>query len=104
MAPGAKVREVARRNGVAESVVFTWRRQARTAERVVPCIAPIQIAAAEAVIREIRFVLVYPHLLRCNKERSPFWRGSDNDFAADYWPPRCVGTCSMLSSRQEQRT
>ena len=46
LAPGAKVTEVARRNGVAASVVFTWRRQARTAEQVVPCFAPVQIAAA----------------------------------------------------------
>ena len=46
LAPGAKVTEVARRNGIAASVVFTWRRQARTAERVVPCFAPVQIAAA----------------------------------------------------------
>jgi transposase len=46
LTPGAKVTEVARRNGVAASVVFTWRRQARTAERVVPCFAPVQIAAA----------------------------------------------------------
>src|SRR5665647_3416717 len=46
LVPGAKVTEVARRNGVAASVVFTWRRQARTAERVVPCFAPVQIAAA----------------------------------------------------------
>jgi transposase len=46
LAPGAKVTEVARRNGVAASVVFTWRRQARTAERVGPCFAPVQIAAA----------------------------------------------------------
>ena len=45
LAPGAKVTEVARRNGVAASVVFTWRRQARTAERVGPCFAPMQIAA-----------------------------------------------------------
>jgi len=45
LAPGARVTEVARRNGVAASVVFTWRRQARTAERVVPCFAPVQIAA-----------------------------------------------------------
>ena len=30
LAPGAKVTEVARRNGIAASVVFTWRRQART--------------------------------------------------------------------------
>jgi hypothetical protein len=30
LAPGAKVTKVARRNGVAASLVFTWRRQART--------------------------------------------------------------------------
>src|SRR5205085_9745050 len=46
LAPGAKVTEVARRNGIAASVVFTWRRQARTAARVVPSFAPVQIAAA----------------------------------------------------------
>src|SRR5712671_7938739 len=46
LAPGAKVTEVARRNGIAASVVFTWRRQARTAERVGPSFAPVQIAAA----------------------------------------------------------
>jgi len=46
LTPGAKVTEVARRNGVAASVVFTWRRQARTVERVGPCFAPVQIAAA----------------------------------------------------------
>src|SRR4051794_6555427 len=44
LAPGAKVTEVARRNRVAASVVFTWRRQARTVERVGPCFAPVQIA------------------------------------------------------------
>lgn len=46
LAPGAKVTEVARRNGVAASVVFTWRRQARTVGKVVPCFTPVQIAAA----------------------------------------------------------
>ena len=46
LAPGAKVTEVARRNGVAASVVFTWRRQARTVARVEPRFAPVQIAAA----------------------------------------------------------
>jgi transposase len=40
------VTEVARRNGVAASVVFTWRRQARTVEKVGPCFAPVQITAA----------------------------------------------------------
>lgn len=47
LAPGAKVTEVARRNGIAASVVFTWRRQARTVEKVGPCFAPVQIAAVE---------------------------------------------------------
>src|SRR5260370_41142892 len=49
LAPGAKVTEVARRNGVAASVVFTWRRQARTVEQIGPRFAPVQIAAAEAL-------------------------------------------------------
>jgi len=43
------VTEVARRNGVAASVVFTGRRQARTIEQVGPRFAPVQIAAAEAL-------------------------------------------------------
>src|SRR6202035_992849 len=46
LVPGAKVTEVARRNGIAANVVFTWRRQARTIEKVGPCFAPVQIAAA----------------------------------------------------------
>ena len=49
LAPGAKVTEVARRNGVAASVVFTWRRQARTVAQIEPRFAPVQIAAAEAI-------------------------------------------------------
>jgi len=47
LVPGAKVTEVARRNGVAASVVFTWRRQARTIEKVGACFAPVQIAGTE---------------------------------------------------------
>ena len=46
LVPGAKVTDVARRNGVAASVVFTWRRQARTGEKVGPCFTPVQITAA----------------------------------------------------------
>jgi transposase len=46
LVPGAKVTEVARRNGVAASVVFTWRRQARTVEKIGPCFAPVQITTA----------------------------------------------------------
>ncbi len=48
LAPGAKVTAVARRNGVAASLVFTWRRQARTSEQVVPSFGPVQIAATKA--------------------------------------------------------
>ena len=44
LVPGAKVTDVARRNGVAASVVFTWRRQARTVEKVGPGFSPVQIA------------------------------------------------------------
>jgi transposase len=47
LAPGAKVTEVARRNGIAASVVFTWRRQARTVEKIGTCFAPVQIVAVE---------------------------------------------------------
>jgi transposase len=47
LVPGAKVTEVARRNGVAASVVFSWRRQARTVEKVGACFAPVQITAVE---------------------------------------------------------
>jgi transposase len=55
LVPGAKVTDVARRNGVAASVVFTWRRQARTVEKVGPCFAPVQIAlAAEAGAEEAK--------------------------------------------------
>lgn len=43
LAPGAKVTEVARRNGVAASLVFTWRRLARAV--AMPRFAPVQIAA-----------------------------------------------------------
>src|ERR1700709_1616660 len=50
LVPGAKVTDVARRNGVAASVVFTWRRQARTVVKVGPCFAPVQIAAAVKMV------------------------------------------------------
>ncbi|SPP98180.1 IS66-like element accessory protein TnpA [Bradyrhizobium sp. ORS 3257] len=52
LAPGAKVTEVARRNGVAASLVFTWRRQARTSEQAVPSFTPVQIAAVAASAEE----------------------------------------------------
>ena len=57
LVPGAKVTDVARRNGVAASVVFTWRRQARTVEKVGPCFAPVQIAAAVKALARVLDVL-----------------------------------------------
>ncbi len=53
---GAKVTEVARRNGIAANVVFTWRRQARTAEKVEPCFVPMEIAAAETGEQTVKVV------------------------------------------------
>ena len=47
--PGAVVSEVARRHGVAQSLLFTWRRLARTAaqpsERDGSILLPVEIAA-----------------------------------------------------------
>jgi len=48
LAPGAKVKAVARRDRVAASLVFTWRRQVRTSEQVAPSFVPVQIATTEA--------------------------------------------------------
>lgn len=46
LVPGAKVSEVARRNGISASLLFTWRRQARAIEApaAVPRFAAVQIA------------------------------------------------------------
>jgi transposase len=49
--PGAVVCEVARRYGVAQSLLFTWRRQARTAEpngQDGSILLPVEIGAATA--------------------------------------------------------
>ncbi|MCA1438486.1 transposase [Bradyrhizobium sp. BRP20] len=54
LAPGAKVTEVARRNGVAASLVFTWHRQARTSEQVVPSFTPVQSRHTMKTARLVR--------------------------------------------------
>jgi transposase len=49
MAPGAVVCEVARRHGVSQSLVFSWRRQARAeglAEARGSTLLPVEIAAS----------------------------------------------------------
>ena len=56
LAPGAKVTEVARRNGIAASVVFTRRRQARTVEKIGRCFAPVQVVAAETGEQAVKVV------------------------------------------------
>src|SRR3954471_2070944 len=50
LAPGAVVTEIARRHGIATSLVFTWRRRARLATVAVagPRFVPVQVAAASA--------------------------------------------------------
>jgi transposase len=50
LVPGAKISEVARRNGISASLVFTWRRQARTGESpaaIAPRFAAVRIAGPD---------------------------------------------------------
>ena len=51
LAPGAVVTEIARRHGIATSLVFTWRRRARlaTVASAGPRLVPVQVAAADSV-------------------------------------------------------
>jgi transposase len=51
LAPGAVVTEIARRHGIATSLVFTWRRRARlaTVASAGPRLVPVQVGAAESV-------------------------------------------------------
>jgi transposase len=52
LVPGAKISEVARRNGISTSLVFTWRRQARTGKSpaaIAPRFAAVRIAGPEPV-------------------------------------------------------
>ena len=50
LAPGAVVTEIARRHGIATSLVFTWRRRARlaTVASTGPRLVPVQVTGAEA--------------------------------------------------------
>jgi transposase len=50
LAPGAVVTEIARRNGIATSLLFTWRRRARlaTVASAVPRLVPVQLTPAAA--------------------------------------------------------
>src|SRR4029077_17704667 len=51
LAPGAVVTEIARRHGIATSLVFTWRRRAglATVASAGPRVVPVQVAATESV-------------------------------------------------------
>jgi transposase len=50
LAPGAVVTEIARRHGIATSLVFTWRRRARLATVAAsgPRLVPVQVTAPSA--------------------------------------------------------
>ena len=70
LAPGAKVTEVARRNGVAASVVFTWRRQARTVEQVGAEFCAGADCRGRGPVEEIRSF--YPRMTDgCDRYRPP---------------------------------
>ena len=51
LAPGAVVTEIARRHGIATSLVFTWRRRVRlaTVASAGPRLVPVQVATAASV-------------------------------------------------------
>ncbi len=55
LAPGMTVSEVARRHGVAQSLLFSWRRQAREGRlggtEAAPLLIPVQVASPEALER-----------------------------------------------------
>ena len=52
LVPGVRVADVARRNGVATSLVFGWRRQAREAAgNCAPMFLPVEIADPASVAR-----------------------------------------------------
>jgi transposase len=48
LVPGAKVSAVARRYGISNSLLFSWRRQARMDVEVSPRLVPVMIAASDA--------------------------------------------------------
>jgi transposase len=67
LAPGAVVTEIARRHGIARSLVFTWRRRARlaTAASAGPRLVPVQFTAATSEsIRSIEAPAAMPARMR----------------------------------------
>ncbi len=70
LAPGAVVAEIARRHGIATSLVFTWRRQARVASGplTVPHLVPVRIVPAEPVA-ERAAAMELPAAVRVRKRR-----------------------------------
>ncbi len=62
LAPGAVVTEIARRHGIATSLVFTWRRRARLASvaSAGPRLVPVQVPAAAESVRSIEAPAAIP--------------------------------------------
>ena len=62
--PGVTVSEVARRRGVAKSLLFAWRRQAREGRlggpEAAPLLVPVRIAATEAAVPPVNPVPTPP--------------------------------------------
>ena len=66
LVPGAVVTEIARRHGIATSLVFTWRRRARlaTVASAGPRLVPVQVAATVEKMRSIKAAVAVPVLQR----------------------------------------
>src|SRR5712672_1415142 len=62
LAPGAVVTEIARRHGIATSLVFTWRRRARlaTIASAGSRLVPVRVAAAEESVGSIEAPAAMP--------------------------------------------
>ena len=51
LAPGACISEIARRNGIVPSLLFTWRRRARIqAPKAEPVFLPVEVTETPAVV------------------------------------------------------
>ena len=70
--PGAVVSEVARRHGVAQSLLFTWRRQARTAAgRDGSILLPVDtLFRAPQITRKLRIAKLERQVYGQRSERS----------------------------------
>jgi transposase len=76
LTPGANVSAIARRHGVAQSLLYRWRKDAAVGAGTAPAFAPVAIAAlpqpgralAPAAASIIEIVLVCGHVVRAGAD------------------------------------